>query len=68
MNIQDKLYKIKKLGDGKSPHLLVNSDDENDILALCSCGKTKDQNFLCDGSHKNQEGDSSCCGGGCCSN
>ena len=64
---EDKTYKIKKYGDGKSPHLLVNTEDENDILALCSCGKTKDKNHLCDGSHAKTE-EEGCCGGGCCSN
>jgi len=71
--MEKKYYSIKKFGDGKSPHLLENTKDASDILALCSCGCSNDPERKCDGSHMKKviaDSDSEsagCCGGGCCS-
>ena len=48
----DKKYIIKTSGTGYAPHILVNSENPNDIVALCSCGGTKRADGHCDGTHK----------------
>lgn len=48
----NKKYTIKTPGTGYTPHILVNTDDQNDVIALCSCGGTKRMDGCCDGTHK----------------
>ncbi|PIS22002.1 hypothetical protein COT50_04430 [candidate division WWE3 bacterium CG08_land_8_20_14_0_20_41_10] len=59
----EKSYKIKKMGTGFSPHLLVleNTQDANDAVALCSCGGTKNLNGFCDGTHLQKAGNGCSC-------
>ncbi|MBI3671226.1 hypothetical protein HY249_00320 [Candidatus Azambacteria bacterium] len=60
--MREKKYILKRIGDGKSAHLLVNADDEKDILKLCSCGRTENKDYTCDGSHKKDTENNGCCG------
>ncbi len=66
MKQQEKKYSLKRIGNKKCSHLLVNVDDEKDIIKLCACGRTKNKDFSCDGTHKKDI--KSACSERCCQN
>jgi len=37
---KEKKYYLKRIGNRKLSHLLVNIDDEKDVIKLCACGRT----------------------------
>jgi CDGSH-type Zn-finger protein len=57
----EKRYKIKKMGTGFGPHLLENAQDPSDVVALCSCGGTKNLSGFCDGTHLKKAGNGCSC-------
>ncbi len=50
--MEEKKYYLKRIGNKKLSHLLVSVDDEKDTIKLCACGRTKKEDFTCDGTHK----------------
>lgn len=65
--MSDKNYVLTKAGSATTgPHIFTNADDASDVLAMCACGKTKNTEGKCDGSHLKKEEEGGCCGGGHC--
>jgi len=52
MEKEEKKYYLKRVGNRKLSHLLVNVDDEKDVVKLCACGRTEREDFTCDSAHK----------------
>jgi CDGSH-type Zn-finger protein len=51
---KEKKYYLKRVGNRKLSHLLVNVTDEKDVIKLCACGRTERSDFTCDSAHKKE--------------